>query len=91
KSLMEAQSYTGTIQIFSQGGTGLAEAIDEDINYIDRKADRPRDIYKGPDVDYSSSGIEKQFLEIYNFDFSSQKMLCDAADPEQCSIIQIND
>jgi len=91
KSLMEAQSYTGNIQVFSQGGTGLAEAIDEDINYIDRKADKPRDIYKGPEVDDGAAGIEKQLLKIYNFDFSGQKMLCDADDPEQCSILQIND
>lgn len=88
---MIREGYKGDIQLFSQGGIGLAEAIDEDINYIDRNADKPREHYRGPGIAGSPQTIERQLLKIYNFDFSKQRMLCDAADPENCRLLQIND
>jgi len=91
RHLIQTYGYTGDIQLFSQGGAGLAEAIDEDINFIDRKADKPREIYRGPNASGSSLAIEKQLLKIYNFDFSEHRMLCDSAEPENCSLLQIND
>lgn len=88
---MKELGYTGDIGIFSQGGTGLAEAIDEDINYIDRKADKPRELYKGPNAAGSLLKLENHLLKIYNFDFAGHRMLCDAKEPENCSLLQIND
>lgn len=90
KNLVAANGYTGKLQFFSQGGVGLAEAIDEDLNYIDRKAQEPRSLYKGPDLTKNELAIQKALLDIYNFDFSAYKMLCDANDPEQCNSMQIN-
>lgn len=90
KNLIAANAYTGKIKFFSQGGVGLAEAIDEDLNYIDRKAQEPRSLYKGPGLTKNDLAIQKALLDIYNFDFSAYKMLCDANDPEQCNSMQIN-
>jgi glutamate racemase len=82
--------YTGDIQVVSQGGVGLAEAIDEDRNYIDRQATAPRPDYKGPNVAGTKLLIDKQLLDIYGFDFSYHHMLCDANNPLDCSQMQIN-
>lgn len=84
------QGYTGQIQLFGQGGVGLAEAIDEDPNFINRTAQSPRENYRGPNVSGSNLLIEKQLFKIYNFDFEGQKMLCDAAKVDDCSQLQIN-
>jgi glutamate racemase len=82
--------YTGQIQLFGQGGVGLAEAIDEDPNFINRTAQTPREAYRGPNVSGANLLIEKQLLKIYNFDFEGQKMLCDASKVDDCSQLQIN-
>ena len=82
--------FTGQIQLFGQGGVGLAEAIDEDPNFINRTAQAPRESYRGPNVSNPNLLIHKQLLKIYNFDYNQQKMLCDAAKVDDCSQLQIN-
>ncbi|MCI4444227.1 MAG: aspartate/glutamate racemase family protein [Lentimicrobium sp.] len=90
KKLIESEKYQGKIQFYSQGGVGLAEAVDEDLNYIDKKATQPRDLYKGPSLEQNNLNINKTLLKIYGFDFSDYKMLCDSKVSDQCSIMQIN-
>jgi len=83
--------YSGNIQVFSQGGVGLAEAIDEELNYIDKKAVEVRPTYRGPNVKTEASlKIDRQLMKIYNFDFSAYKMLCDAKRVDDCGDLQIN-
>ncbi len=90
KKLIESEKYEGEIQFYSQGGVGLAEAVDEDLNYIDQKATQPRDLYKGPSLEQNNLSINKTLMAIYGFDFSDYKMLCDSKVSDQCSIMQIN-
>nr|WP_315145414.1 hypothetical protein [uncultured Flavobacterium sp.] len=90
KKLIESEKYQGNIQFYSQGGVGLAEAVDEDLNYIDKNATQPRDLYKGPSLEQNNLNIDKTLLSIYGFDFSNFKMLCDSTVSDQCSIMQIN-
>lgn len=83
--------YTGDITVFNQGGVGIAEAIDEDLSYIDKSAAAVRPIYKGPNVaPQAPLAIDKTLLRIYNFDFSDYKMLCDARKADDCGDLQIN-
>jgi glutamate racemase len=83
--------YQGEIQVFSQGGVGLAEAIDEELNFIDKKATTVRPNYRGPNVKAEASlQIDRQLLKIYNFDFAGYKMLCDAKKVDDCGDLQIN-
>jgi len=86
----DALGYTGNIEVFSQGGVGIAEAVDEDANYFDRKLTAPRTDYKGPGLD-SALRIDSTLFDIYNFDFDNSKMLCDTEKADDCSILQIND
>lgn len=78
------------ITVFQQAGIGIAEAIDESPDAIDRKATGPRKDYKGPTE--SGSGdmrIEKELWDRYDFDLGDGAMLFDgdAANPHN---IQIN-
>ncbi len=82
--------YTGDIEVFSQGGIGIAEAIDEDPNYFDKNLKKPRSDYKGPDLN-GDIKIDKTLFDIYNFTFDNGKMLCDTKNADDCSILQIND
>jgi glutamate racemase len=88
--LRKELGYTGDIQYVSQGGVGVAEAVDEEPNYIDRKQTTPRANYKGPNVTGTDLAIDRALMDIYNFDFSENKMLCDAAKADDCSQLQIN-
>jgi len=90
KKIIESENYLGKIQFYSQGGVGLAEAVDEDLNYIDKRATQPRDLYKGPSLEQNNLSINKTLMKIYGFDFTDYKMLCDSKVSDQCSIMQIN-
>ena len=84
------QGYTGKIQLYGQGGVGLAEAIDEDPNFINRTTQTPRNNYRGPNITGDNLLIERQLMKIYNFDFEGNRMLCDASKVDDCSQLQIN-
>ena len=88
--LQKELNYTGEIQYFSVGGVGLAEAIDEQPDYINRKAVEVRAAYRGPSLGSDNLLIDKTLMDIYNFDFSEYKMLCDAKKVDDCSQLQIN-
>ncbi len=82
--------YTGSIEVFSQGGVGIAEAVDEDPNYFNKNLKKPRKDYKGPSLN-GDVQIDKTLFDVYNFDFEDSKMLCDTEKSDDCSILQIND
>ncbi|MEW4925118.1 hypothetical protein [Algibacter sp. 2305UL17-15] len=82
--------YTGNIEVFSQGGVGIAEAVDEDPDYFDKNLKKPRQDYKGPSLD-GDIKIDRTLFDIYNFDFDNSKMLCDTEKDDDCSVLQIND
>ena len=86
----EQQNYSGNIEVFSQGSIGIAEAVDEDVNYYDKNLKKPRNDYKGPNL-IGDVKIDKTLFDIYNFDFDNSKMLCDTEKADDCSILQIND
>jgi len=82
--------FTGNIEVFSQGGIGIAEAVDEDLNYYNKTLKKPRKDYKGPSLN-GNIKIDKTLFNIYNFNFDNNKMLCDTKTTDDCSILQIND
>jgi len=86
----EEMGYTGNIEVFSQGGVGIAEAVDEDPDYFDKNLKKVRSSYKGPGLD-GDVLIDKTLFDVYNFDFDDSKMLCDTEKTDDCSILQIND
>lgn len=88
-ALKNKLAYTGNLQVYNQGGYGLAEAVDEEPDFISRNARAPRANYRGPMLDSGSYKIEKTLLDVYNFDFSNHKILCDSKNDE-CGNMQLN-
>ncbi len=88
--MKDEMGYSGNIEVFSQGGIGIAEAVDEDPNYFDKNLKKPRDDYKGPSLK-GDVQIDKTLFDVYNFNFNDSKMLCDTEKSDDCSILQIND
>jgi glutamate racemase len=89
EKLIKESGHIGTIQIVQQACMGVAEAIDEEPNFIDRKAVKPREAYNGPGLDSPELKIEKDLLKIYNFDMAQNALLCDSPG-DDCNIMQLN-
>jgi glutamate racemase len=77
--------------IVSQGGFGLADAIDRDYSFFDEKAAGYRKDYKGPSVVNTVYRIDTALLNIYNFNKSNNKLLCEYDDKGRCLDVQLND
>jgi glutamate racemase len=88
--IKKEQGFAGNIEAYQQGGVGIAGAVDEDPDYYDKKLTKPRDHYNGPGLT-GDLKIKKALMDVYNFDFSDGKMLCDQPDTDDCSVMQIND
>ena len=65
----------GKIEVYQQPGIGLAGAIDGVIDYIDLKALRIRNEYKGPSLNSTTAKINLSILNRYNFDWTGNKVL----------------
>lgn len=89
--LGKEMGFTGNLQVYSQGGHGIAEAVDGEADFINRSLSSPRDDYRGPSLTDSLYRIDRTLMNAYNFDFSSNRMLCDSDDRENCTVMQIND
>lgn len=88
--LKEELGYTGNLQVYNQGGHGIAEAVDEEPDFLNRSIVSPRKDYRGPSLDSGEFKIDRTLMDVYNFDFDHSKMLCDSKDMDDCQILQIN-
>ncbi len=90
KSINLSDGQEEFIPVFQQAGIGIAEAVDESIDAIDRKATGPRAGYKGPtETGAGEIHIDLSLWERYNFDLANAALLFegDATNPHN---IQIN-
>jgi len=79
-----------TIAVFQQAGIGIAEAIDETADAIDRKATAPRPGYRGPsDRGTGEMKIDPALWHRYDFDLENGAMLFEG-DVSAPRNIQIN-
>lgn len=79
----------GNVRLFQQAGVGIAEAIDENIDFIDRSASAPRNNYKGPsDSGTGEMKIDLSALGRYRFDMGNGSMLYEGeiTDPHNLQI-----
>lgn len=77
--------------IVSQGGFGLADAIDRDYSFYAEAASGYRNDYKGPSLRNSAYRIDTALLLAYNFNRNKNKLLCEYDDKGRCLDIQLND
>ncbi|MDZ7634411.1 MAG: hypothetical protein U5L72_08240 [Bacteroidales bacterium] len=79
-----------TIAVFQQAGIGIAEAIDETADAIDRMATAPRAGYRGPsDSGTGEMKIEPALWHRYDFDLENGAILYEG-DADAPKNIQIN-
>lgn len=75
-SLKDKLGYHGYISVFQQAGIGIAEAVDENIYFIDRSAKAPRKEYKGPtETGTGEMKIDNSILARYRFNMDNGAML----------------
>jgi glutamate racemase len=60
--------FTGNITVVNQAGTGFAESVDGEKDYIDRSLSAMCDNYRGPVCGSSEQNIKAELLDVYNFD-----------------------
>jgi glutamate racemase len=77
--------------IVSQGGVGLAEAIDKDWSYIADTVTAVRTSYRGPSMTNTQLPIEPSLLPVYNFNADKNKLLCEFDPSGNCLEMQLND
>lgn len=77
--------------IVSQGGVGLAEAIDKDWSYIGDTVTAVRASYKGPSMTNTQLPIDPSLLPVYNFNADKNKLLCEFDPAGNCLEMQLND
>jgi glutamate racemase len=77
--------------IVSQGGVGLAEAIDRDWSYISDTLTAVRTEYKGPSITSTQLPIDPALLTVYNFNADKNKLLCEFDPSGNCLEMQLND
>lgn len=82
--------FTGNLQIFSQAGHGVAESVDGEPDFIRPDISVPRKDYRGPSLNSLEFRIDKALLDIYGFDFTGNKMICDNSNTDDCQIMQLN-
>ncbi len=90
RRIRDELGYTGDIRIYSQGGHGVAEAVDQEPAFIDHRESQPRTDYLGPSLEHPEYPIEKALLPVYRFDLSNNALLCDEKDIGECRVIQLN-
>jgi len=81
--------YTGNFEFIQQSGIGIAEAIDEESNFIDRNAKKIRTHYQGPSMNSQTLTIKEELLPVYNFDTTGNALLYEK-DNGKFSEIQLN-
>ena len=79
------------LSVVSQGGAGLAESIDRDWSYFVDTLKQYRKEYKGPSMKNALYTIDTTLLAAYQFDKSSNKLLCEFDDKGSCLDLQLND
>jgi glutamate racemase len=79
------------LSVVSQGGAGLAESIDRDWSYFVDTLKQYRKEYKGPSMKNVLYTIDTTLLAAYQFDKSSNKLLCEFDDKGSCLDLQLND
>ena len=88
-SMISDLGYSGDIEFFQQSGFGIAEAVDEEPNFILRNAADIRENYKGPSFTSQYEKIKHELLAVYNFDTTGSALLFRRKN-NQYSEIQLN-
>ena len=88
-SQKEKMKYIGNIESIQQAGIGLAAAIDGEKDYINSNLKSIRENYRGPSLNSKIAIIDKNILNRYQFNWSSNYILFNG-DEKSPEVIQLN-
>ncbi len=89
RAQIAAGGFSGNISIFQQAGIGVAGAVDGSSEYIQPKATRPREGYRGPSETSDDAPIDVSIWARYGFDCGSNALLA-KRDKGQIRDVQLN-
>jgi glutamate racemase len=90
QKILKEKGYKGNIKTFQEGGKGLHESIDADLQFIDKNRSEPSSKYIGPGLQNKKFPIKKDLLAFYRFNTQNNNMLFNKADLSSSDTIQIN-
>jgi hypothetical protein len=90
QKILKEKGYKGFIETVQQGGKGLHESIDADLQFIDKNRTKPAAGYIGPSLQNKKYPIKKELLAAYNFKTNNNGMLFNKKDLASSDTIQIN-
>ena len=90
QKILKKNGYTANIKTYQQGGKGLHESIDEDLQFINRALKKPSLDYIGPSLQNDKYPLKKELLAFYNFNTTNNNLLFNNKDLNSSDTIQIN-
>jgi len=90
QKILNKNGYKANIKTYQQGGKGLHESIDEDLQFINRERTKPSADYIGPSLQNEKYQIKKELLNHYNFNTENFNMLFNKESLELSDSVQIN-
>ena len=90
QKILKEKGYKGFIETVQQGGKGLHESIDADLQFINKNRTKPAAGYIGPSLQNKKYPIKKELLAAYNFKTDNNGMLFNKKDLASSDTIQIN-
>lgn len=90
QKILKENGFKANIKTYQQGGKGLHESIDEDLQFIDKELTKPSLDYIGPSLQNDKYPLKKELLTFYNFNTESNGILLNKESLELSDTIQIN-
>ena len=90
QKILKERNYQGKIETVQQGGKGLHESIDADLQFIDKNRTKVSAGYIGPSLQNEKFPLKKELLQAYNFNPAKNGILFNKNDLQSSDTIQIN-
>ncbi|RLD68877.1 MAG: Asp/Glu/hydantoin racemase [Bacteroidetes bacterium] len=90
QKVLQENGFNANIKTYQQGGKGLHESIDEDLQFINKELTKPSLDYIGPSLQNDKYPLKKELLTFYNFNTANNNLLFNKENLGSSDTIQIN-
>ncbi|MEN8119274.1 MAG: Asp/Glu/hydantoin racemase [Bacteroidota bacterium] len=90
QKILKENGFNIKIKTHQQGGKGLHESIDADMQFINKKLTKPSSDYIGPSLQNDKYLLKKELLAFYNFNTTNNQILFNKENLNSSDTIQIN-
>lgn len=89
--MVAERGITTKVHVVNQSGYGFAESVDSEPDYVDPSLILPRESYRGPRVGNGDDSLDVAMMDVYNFDFTYNRMLFNRDASGNYVDLQLND